>query len=293
MTSKTQKMFNLWARYVQKPTLAMVAHQPTLGKILDLTAAAEKKLPGTKTDFINLPDFRVRHLAPPNADKNLLIYFHGGGFTIGSSFSHQWLAARLADQIGAETWLPDYRLAPAHPYPAAPDDCLAAYRHALKTTDPDRIVLAGDSAGGTLVLNTITRIAKTDLPQPAAIALLSPLADLTGNNPSRETYRHSDMLLPDAWVKRSGRHYLAGADPRDPDISPQHADLSMAPPCALHVAHGEMLFDDAERLAELLPTVDYRKWHDVPHVWQLAAGRSPEADASLRLMAEFLNKHLP
>lgn len=294
MTSTAQKFFNAGARYIQKPTLSALAHQPTLNKVFEATSAlTTRPLRGCEQRFTFLDRFRIRRMLPAQGGDNLLLYFHGGGFTIGSSFTHRWLAARLAAQIGAQAWLPDYRLAPRHPFPAAPEDCFAAYEHALWSYTADRIVLGGDSAGGTLVLNTITRIAKAGLPQPAAIGLLSPLADLTGSSPSRETFRHSDMLLPAKWVERCIPAYLNGQPPDDPTVSPLFADLSMTPPCALHVAEGEMLYDDAERLAGVLPDLGYHCWDNVPHVWQLAAGWTTEADTSLSVMAHYLKLHLP
>jgi len=89
------------------------------------------------------------------------------------------------------------------------------------------------------------------------------------------------------------RNYLDGHDPKDPALSPRYADLSMVPPTALHVAEAEIVFDDAEDLARKLPQVDYHAWENVPHVWQVAAGWTPEADASLDTMAAYLNAHLP
>lgn len=294
MTSKAQKFFNVGARYVQKPVLAAMPHQPTLAKIFDATSAlTTRRLKGCEQRFTFLQDFRIRRMIPATGGENLLLYFHGGGFTIGSSFTHRWLAARLAAQIGAQAWLPDYRLAPAHPYPAAPDDCLAAYKLALQTYAPEHIVVAGDSAGGCLALNLVTRLHKVDLPQPAALALLSPLTDLSGNFESRKTYRDTDMLLPSKWVDRCIPAYLDLHSPKDPEVSPAFADLSMTPPTALHVAEGEMLFDDTEDLAQKLPQHGKHVYQKVPHVWQLAAGWTPEADRSLAQMADYLNQHLP
>lgn len=294
MTSRRQHLFNGLARYLEKPLLARVQNQKALARVLDgLSVTAMRPLRGTKKAFLQTPNFRIRRMIPNTAQGNLLLYFHGGGFTVGSSYTHRWLGARIAAGIGAEAWLPDYRLAPAHPFPAAPDDCLAAYKLALTCFAPERIVLGGDSAGGTLVLNTVTRIAALGLPQPAALALLSPLTDLAHSYPSRVQFRETDMLLPHQWVKRCIPAYLAGGNPQDPDISPAYADLSMSPPAALHVAEGEVLYDDAANLAVTLPDVDFRTWKNVPHVWHLAAGWTPEADESVRQLVEKLRMHLP
>ncbi len=294
MTSFAQKLFNAGAHCVQKPTLGLVAHQPTLSRIFDVTAAlTTRPLRGCAQHFTALPDFRMRRMIPDPDAKNLLLYFHGGGFTIGSSFTHRWLAARLASGCDAQAWLPDYRLAPAHPYPAAPEDCLAAYRHALDTYPAERIVIAGDSAGGTLVLNTVARAHAAGLPLPAAIGLLSPLADLSPGIPTRADRRGTDMLLPSKWVDRALAAYLGPHDPADPAISPLLGDLSMMPYCALHVAEEEWLYNDAERLAEALPDMDFQVWENVPHVWQLAAGWTAEADESLQFMANDFRVHLP
>lgn len=294
MTSRAQKLFNIGARYVQRPTLALIPHQPTLSKVFEGTAAlTTRPLKGCAQRFTKLPNFPIRRMIPDRNAPNLLLYFHGGGFTIGSSFTHRWLAARLAAGCDAQAWLPDYRLAPAHPYPAGPEDCLAAYKHALESYPAERIVMAGDSAGGTLVLNTIARAHAAGLPLPAAIGLLSPLADLTAGVKARAGRRDTDMLLPSKWVDRALAAYLGPHTPADPAISPLMGDLSMMPPSALHVAEDEWLYNDAERLADALPDVDFQVWENVPHVWQLAAGWTAEADESLLFMANSFRVHLP
>lgn len=293
MISTAQKFFNGFARYVQKPTLALIAHQPTLNKVFEVVSLSAKSVPGTRQDWHLMPNFRIRQMRTPTSDQNLLLYFHGGGFTIGSSLTHRWLAAHLGHKIGAQIWVPDYRLAPRHPYPAGPTDCFETYREALKTTPPERIVIAGDSAGGCLVLNTVTRIAAAGLPQPAAIGLLSPVTDLAHRNASHHSFRDTDMLLPAKWIDRALTAYLDGHDPLDPQISPQDADLSFAPPAFIQVAEGEMLYDDAILTAKQLPQAELDIWQDVPHVWQLGVGRSPEANEAVARMTEFFNAHLP
>ncbi|WP_298356654.1 alpha/beta hydrolase [uncultured Litoreibacter sp.] len=293
MISKQQKGFNALSRYLQKPMLAHVGNQRLLNRIFGLMAYSMKPLPGTQDNMTALGGVPTRQMTPPQAAGNTLLYLHGGGFTIGSSFTYRWLAARIADQIGATAYLPDYRLGDRHAYPAAPEDCLAAYRVLLQQTDAKRIVIAGDSAGGCLALNTLTRAAEQGLPMPAALGLLSPLTDLTGSSASRQAFRDTDMVLPHSWVTSSTARYLAGHDATDPQASPAFADLSTLPPTLVQIAEGEMFFDEAVALGDTIPDASVDIWQDVPHGWQLAAGRSPEADEAVTRMAAFLRSHLP
>ncbi|SFR44066.1 alpha/beta hydrolase [Litoreibacter janthinus] len=293
MISQEQKAFNAFARYVQKPMLAHIHNQRVLNGALTLMAFAIKPLSGTRQAHISLAGIPTRRMTPPQAAGNTLLYIHGGGFTIGASLNYRWLAARIADQIGATAYLPDYRLGDRHPYPAAPEDCLSAYRALLDQGDPATIVLVGDSAGGCLLLNTLTRARDAGLPLPAAIGLFSPVTDLSGSLPSVKTFRDTDMVLPATWIKRAVNLYLDGHDPRDPQVSPHFADLTGLPPALIQVAEGEILRDDAIALSEKLPKAQLDLWHGVPHGWQLAAGRSPEADEAVARMAAFLNAQLP
>ncbi|MGR3503875.1 alpha/beta hydrolase [Pseudaestuariivita sp.] len=294
MTSRTQHLFNLNARYLQKPMLARVANQPLLRCMFAATAFSAKPLRGTRTMRADKNGVEVQVQTPPSAGSALLIYIHGGGFTIGSSFTHRWLGAWLGEAIGAKVWLPDYRMAPETPYPAAPEDCLAVYKAALAEYAPEQIVIAGDSAGGCLTLTTALRARDAGLPQPAALGLLSPATDLDMASPANTEAlaRDDDMLLPAAWAHRAIPLYLAGHDPKDPGVSPLYADLSDLPPTLLHVGREELLYSHATRLAAKSPQVTVEPWSDVHHVWQLNVGRTREATDSVTRIGAFLKGHL-
>ncbi len=291
--SKRQLAANLWARYVQNPTLGYTPGQRLLNAIFHATSLHLGPAPGTRSQKAFKGGIETRVMRGPDAAGNLLIYLHGGGFSIGGPYTVRGMASHLAAAAGATAWLPRYRLSTTAPYPAAPDDCFAVYRAALDEFAPERITLAGDSAGGCLVLNTLTRAQAAGLPMPAAVGLLSPVVDLRPDNPARDRFPKGDMLLPARWMRRCMPMYLGQTDPSDPGMSPIFADLSAAPPALIQVGRQELLFDDAERIAQRLPHAQLDIWDNVPHVWQMNAGLVPEATRAVWQMGAFLAGHLP
>lgn len=158
---------------------------------------------------------------------NAVLFLHGGAFIIGSPRSHRSITGRLARFTGADIFVPDYRLAPEHPFPAALDDALACYRALLDMGyAPERIAVAGDSAGGGLALSLCLRLRAERLPQPACLALISPWADLTLTRLAPIT---NDALLRPAWLAQGADAYLHGRSAEDPLVSPLFADLSGLP----------------------------------------------------------------
>ncbi|MBM7066607.1 alpha/beta hydrolase [Actibacterium sp. 188UL27-1] len=299
MTSRTQHIFNLMARYVQKPMLRNIAHQPTLRAILDNQAAVMyRPPPGVREAFRNLPGgLKARWITPRSDHPFALLYLHGGAFTIGSSRSHRWLAARIGLGCAAGALVPDYRLAPEHPFPAALDDAVTAYRYLLdQGFRGDQIAVSGDSAGGNLALALMGKLTAGDLPKPAALALLSPLTDMTFNSPTIAENRHRDLLVPVEWGQRTAPMYAPGMELNDPRLSPLFADHTDTPPTVIHVADNEVLLADSTRLADRLQEagreVELELFENVPHVWQIKAGLSPEADRSVAGMSAFLARHL-
>jgi acetyl esterase/lipase len=220
--------------------------------------------------------------ADPN-NNNAVLFLHGGGYVIGSLDSHRHMASEVGRASGARALAIDYRMAPEHPFPAAVQDALAAYRFLLDSgIRPGRICIAGDSAGGGLVVAAMLAIRDAELPQPGCGWCISPWVDLacTGasmlDNATRDPTVQKDGVLEFAGI------YLAGADPRSPLASPIHGDLRGLPPLLIQVGAVETLLDDAISLARVAGLadvqVDLQIWPEMIHVWHLfhpmlAAGR--------------------
>lgn len=223
-----------------------------------------------------------------------MLYLHGGGYIACSPQSHRPATSAFA-LAGFRTFVPDYRLAPEHPFPAAVEDAIAVYRGLLADLPSNRIVVAGDSAGGGLALALLLSLQEQGLPLPAAAALFSPLTDLaaTGNS-IRENSRRCAMFNTES-IPRAAQRYLGDADRRIPLASPLYADLRGLPPLLIHVGANETLLDDSLRLAELARAaglqVESKVWPAVPHVWQLMHRWIPEGRESLAQASSFLLRY--
>ncbi|MFE9566289.1 alpha/beta hydrolase [Streptomyces sp. NPDC006487] len=227
-----------------------------------------------------------------------IVYFHGGGWVFGSPATALQLTAALVRRTGVRAVSVDYRLAPEHPFPAAVEDGLAAYRDLLDQGVPaDRIVLAGESAGGGLGITTLLTAREAGLPMPAAAVALSPGLDLTLSGESMTTKHGVDPLFTRADLAALFAHYLAGQDPEQPLLSPAlHADPTGLPPLLLQAGSNEVLLEDATRFAARAAAagVDVRLdvTADVPHVFQAFEGMLDEADAALDRAAHFITAAL-
>jgi len=216
-----------------------------------------------------------------------VLYFHGGGFVIGSPETALSLTANLVVRSGMRALSLDYRLAPEHPFPAALDDGLAAYRALLDGGEaPSRIAFAGDSAGGCLAITTCLLARDAGLPMPAAIVAFSPDLDATRTGESMGTKAGIDPLFTRESLNHTAALYLAGQDPDQPLASPAvRADLRGFPPMLLQAGGNELLLDDATRMAARARSagvdVILDVTADVPHVFQSFAGVLDEADEAL------------
>jgi monoterpene epsilon-lactone hydrolase len=225
------------------------------------------------------------------AGRTTLLYLHGGGFIACSPRTHRpitgWFAAH-----GFRVFAPEYRLAPEHPFPAAVEDVVAAWR-ALQAATPGRAVVAGDSAGGTLALALMLAQRDQGAALPGGAALFSPGTDLAGTGDSIRTNSERDAMFPGEALHHLRAAYLGDADPRAPLASPLYGDLAGLPPLLIHVGEREVLRDDSTRLTERARAagvfVDLQVWPVVPHVWQFAHAAIPEARRSLAAAAVFLH----
>lgn len=178
----------------------------------------------------------------------VVVHLHGGGYFFGSPGGYRNRAMRLSYRLGAEVFVPDYRLAPEHPFPAALEDALAAYRYvrALRPSAPTFVT--GDSAGGGLGLSLLVLLREAGAPLPDGAILLSPWTDLSASGPSVEGNRRKDRWFTRAHLSRWGSYYAGGADRRAPLMSPLFADLAGLPPLLLLAGEDELLLDDAVRV---------------------------------------------
>jgi acetyl esterase/lipase len=224
----------------------------------------------------------------------VLLYLHGGGYFGCSAESHRPITVAFARQ-GFRVLAPNYRLAPENQFPAAVDDAVAAYRGLLsKGFSPAQILVSGDSAGGGLALSLLLALRDEGNPLPSGAALFSPWTDLAATGESIFTNADRCAMFHGPDICISARYYLGEMDPRNPLASPLYADLDGLPPFLIHVGEDEVLRDDSTRLAARARAagvrVELKVWPVVPHAWQLAPHRIPEARESLHASAEFLQK---
>lgn len=255
---------------------------------------------GTMRSTGRVAGVRVERLLPAVLPpRGVLLYLHGGGYVLGSASAYRGVAARLAAAAGADAVVADYRLAPEHPYPAALDDAVAVAAALLdEIGSPDRLLIAGDSAGGGLTLATLMALRDRGLPQPAAAGLICPWLDLAAD--LRGTRQPAaDPLLTPAMTSEWARMLAGDADPQLPGISPIHGELGGLAPLVVHSAGDDPLAVDAARLEARFRTevgahaIDHqvhpRRWHD----FHLQARVLADADRAIAAIGAGLGAHLP
>jgi len=227
-----------------------------------------------------------------------ILYFHGGSFVVGSPETALSLTGNLVTRTGIRALSLDYRLAPEHPFPAAIEDAVSAYRALLDSgVEASTIAFAGDSAGGGLTITTCIAARESNLPMPAAIVAFSPGLDAGRTGKSMQTKAGVDPFFTRESLQYTAAMYLAGKDPDHPLLSPAvRADLTDFPPMLLQAGTNEMLLDDATRLADRARDAGVDVVLDitanVPHVFQAFAGILDEADEALDRAALFLRQRI-
>jgi epsilon-lactone hydrolase len=221
----------------------------------------------------------------------VVFYLHGGGYVSCSAKSHRSITASLARRLPGRVFSLDYRLAPESPFPAAVDDAAAGYQWLLdQGVPPQKIAVAGDSAGGGLAIATLLRLRQTGRPLPACAVCLSPWVDLTGK--SQYANKGSGLFFQPDDVASLAKLYLQGESPENPEASPVFADLTGLPPLLIHAARTELLADDALRLDARATSCGVNStlvlYPDLPHVWQIYSGMLPEARLALDQAARFI-----
>jgi acetyl esterase/lipase len=251
---------------------------------------------GTSSHAVCEGSVRGEWVAPKSYNAGVILYLHGGGFVSCSAAKYRPVTAALARFASMRVFALDYRLAPEHRFPAAVDDVEASYRWLLEQGFlANQIALAGDSAGGGLVLSLLLRARDAGLPLPACAVCSSPWTDLAGTGESVQLNDGRCAAFRRENIAEFAAAYLGDADAFDPYASPAHADLSGLPPLLLQVGSTELLLDDARRVHEKIQAVQGNSqlqiYDDVAHGWQMLDGLVPEATDALRQAAEFIHKH--
>jgi monoterpene epsilon-lactone hydrolase len=231
--------------------------------------------------------------APGASADRVILYLHGGGYVVGSINTHRAMVSRIARASNARALAIDYRLAPEHPFPAAVEDTIAAYRWLLaQGYKPGRIVIAGDSAGGGLAIVALLAIRDAGLQMPACAVPISPWTDLEGTGESVRTRAAKDVMVTQENLAHSAKQYYGTHDPKDPLVSPVHANFRGLPPMLIHVGDAEILLDDATRVAASAKAagvdVELEVWDDMPHVWHVFAKILPEGQQAIDKIGKFV-----
>lgn len=229
--------------------------------------------------------------------RGTVLYFHGGGYQIGSTVSHREIMIRLSRAARCDVVGFDYRLAPEYRFPAAVEDGVAAWRWLLdRRLDAQSVAFAGDSAGGGLAVATMLAARSRGLPLPACAVLMSPWLDMEASGDTYRTRAEVDPLSRRETILAMARAYIGRAgDPRDPLASPIHADLAGLPPFLIHVGDHETVLDDsrvfADRLRAADVPVDLVVWARMIHHFQLFP-ELPEAHRSIAAIGDFVRERL-
>ena len=237
---------------------------------------------------------------PPGADADrVIMYVHGGGYVIGSLRSHRAMVAELARAANCRALAVDYRLAPENVYPAAVDDAIAAYNWLCSSGyTPEKIVIAGDSAGGGLTVGTLVGLKDAGHPLPAAGVCISPWVDLEATGQSYQTRKEIDPMVTYDLIKPMGETYVGpDGDLRAPTACPIHADLTGLPPLLIQVGSAEVLYSDSETLANNARAAGVEatleEWPDMVHVWHLFFPALSEGRDAINRIGEFVKEKLP
>jgi monoterpene epsilon-lactone hydrolase len=227
-----------------------------------------------------------------------VLYLHGGGYAIGSPKSHRHMLGPLSADSGLPIFAADYRLAPEHPFPAAVDDAVAAYKGLLDSgIAADKLAIAGDSAGGGLTVATLVAARDKGLPMPACAVPISPWVDLGQGGESYRSRAKRDPIVKKEPMDVMAAQYLGGADPKTPLASPLFADLKGLPPLLIQVGTEEALQDDAIALkarAEAAGVeVSFESWGGMIHVWHIFHPILSEGRDAIARIASYLKARIP
>ncbi len=288
----------LSARYVKKiePSAVDVLE---LRRRLDRISRFLKRAFGVAVEPATVNGLHAEWLRPKGApgDK-VLLYLHGGAYVVGSCATHRQMVSHIARAAGINALLPEYRLAPEHPFPEAIEDAVGVYRFLLANGfDSQDIFIGGDSAGGGLTVATLLSLRHAGLPMPAAAVLLSPFLDITASGESATTRAGQDPWFDAKDVSVVADKYCgAGADLKNPLISPVFANVAGLPPTLIQVGNDEILLSDSTRFADKMKAagldIEIEIWPEMWHVFQLFVGKMPESRRAIDRIGAYLKARM-
>lgn len=265
-------------------------------KGLEMLASMTPIAPDISIEKISIEGIPAEWVMAPNAVADrVFLYLHGGAYILGSCNTHRAIAAKLSRSTSSRVLVPEYRLAPENPFPAAIEDAVRCYRWLISSGfKPEQIVIGGDSAGGGLTLSTLLSLKNAGDALPALTVLLSPWTDMEGTGESMETRAAVDPWLTPEASRATPVLYIRDLDLRHPLVSPIYADLVGLPPMLVHVGNDEILLSDSARLVDRARAanveISFKVWDDMWHVFQTF--EIPEAQQSIYEIGEFVVKHM-
>lgn len=295
-------LLNAYLRRVVRPSLSRVATpQAARAQMEKSSARLPVSLRGINLHAETIPGpggpIPVEWVSAGRAARRrVLIYLHGGAYIMGSPRTHRMITVALARMSGMRVLVPDFRLAPEFPVPAAVDDAVAVYSWLLaQGYQAGNIAFVGESSGGGQCFAALVALTRRGFPPPACIAAFSPWVDLTMSGASVLANAEREVMLPAARAREVAAYYLGGSDPKDPVTSPLFDD-GPAPPTLIQASRAEILLDDATRMAARLERsgsdVTLELWDKTPHAWQFFASLIPESKTALTKAVAFLDKHV-
>ncbi len=253
---------------------------------------------GVKSEPVTIGDMQAEWIVPAEIDNDaVILYLHGGAYCLGSITTHRSMVSFIAKAARAKALIIDYRLAPENPFPAAVEDAVSAYRWLLaQGVSPQKLIMAGDSAGGGLSVATLVDLKQKGELLPAAAVCLSPWVDLEGIGASMTAKAEVDPMIQREGLMEMAKAYLAKADPKTPLAAPMYANLKGLPPLLIQVGTAETLLDDSIRLTERAKQagvqVVLESRDDMIHVWQMFVGMGvPESKDAVDGIARFIQQY--
>ncbi len=295
MSSLQSKIISLYLKYVlSKQTCGLSLDQER--KYLDDLGRKQKMPSNMNVTKIHVGGIPAESISGSGANAGrVIIYFHGGSYSLGSCQSHRFLVAHISKAAKIPVVLPEYRLAPEFPFPAAVEDALAVYQVILNSSNAKKIILVGDSVGGGLAVALAVVLKERNIALPAAIVCLSPVVDLGLTGESIYSKAKEDVILNPETFKKYIARYIGHTDTKHPLMSPIYADLTGLPPLLIQVGGKEILLCDSTRLADKARSsgvdVTLDIWPDMWHVWPYFVNYIPEGQVAINKIAAFIQRY--